>query len=114
MQEYHDYWSKMYQSATKPLLQLAQLNIETLNNIMRNSLSFEEWSQIKKPEDLFNAQMKAANSTFVETSKYSQRAMEIAQSAISNTAKLYSETMNQTSNKVSEFTKHAGKHEKTS
>lgn len=86
-------------------MDLTQLNISTLNNIAKNTNSFEELTQAKKPEDILAAQVKLANAASLEATKYIQKAMEIGLGAMSEMGKAWTEALNKTTSKVSDFAK---------
>jgi len=105
--EFTENLTKLYQCISKPIMDLAELNINTLNNITKNTNSFEDLSQAKRPEDFISAQVKLANAACLEASKYTQKAMEIGLGAISETGKIWAESLNKATNKASDFAKAA-------
>src|SRR5579872_5288258 len=100
--EFTENLTKLYQFISKPIMDLAELNINTLNNIAKNTNSFEEFSQAKRPDDILSAQVKFANVACQEASRYTQKALEIGIGAISETGRLWSESLNKATNKASD------------
>ncbi len=103
--EFTENLSKLCQCVSKPMMDLTQLNISTLSNVTKNTHSFEELTQAKKPEDIFAAQIKLANAANLEVTKYIQKAMEIGLGAMSEAGKVWTETLNKTTCKMSDFAK---------
>lgn len=103
--EFTDNWKKMCQCVSKPMLDLTELNMTTLNNVIKHTHDFQELSQAKKPEDIMAAQIKLANVTCQEATQYAQKAMEIGLDFFSNTSQTWLNVMNNMTNKTSEFTR---------
>ena len=105
--EFTENLTKLYQCVSKPVIDLTELNINTLNNIAKSTNSFEDLSQAKKPEDILSAQVKLANAACLEATRYTQKAMEIGLGAISEAGKIWAESFNKATNKASDFAKTA-------
>ena len=103
--DFTENWSKLCQSMGKPLMDLTELNIKTLNNITKNTSTPEEMAQVKKPEDMMAVQTKLFNNACVEATKYHQKAMEIGLGAMSEFGKMWTESLNKMTNKASDFAK---------
>jgi len=96
-------WSKLTQCVSKPLIEMTELNLNTISNFAKNSSVLQVLSQAKKPEDVMAAQVKLAHLASLALTNYAQKAMEIGLSAIAETNKVCVETVNKTSGKPSEF-----------
>lgn len=107
--EFTENWNKLCQCVSKPMMDLAQLNINTLNNIVKNTDSLDEFNHSKKPEDFISAQMKLANACALEATKYAQKAMEIGMNAISEANKTWTESCNKATTKAADFVKTSNK-----
>jgi hypothetical protein len=103
--EFTENWSKLCQCVSKPMSDLTELNISTLNTMTKNAGSFEEFTQAKKPEEVLVAQLKLANAACLEATKYMQKAMEIGISSMSEAGKVWAESLNKTAMKASDFVK---------
>ena len=103
--EFTENWSKLCQSMSKPMIDLTELNINTLNNLSRNTSAFEELSQAKKPEEFMHANLKVANAAFIEATRYAQKALEIGLNAVSETGRIWSDSVNKATNRAADFTK---------
>lgn len=104
--EFIENWKKMSQSLSKPLIQLAELNINSFNNLaIKNANLMEDAGELKKPEDWMSMQIKVMNSIYLEASKYAQKAIEIGLETASETSKIWSDTVNQTANKAADYAK---------
>ncbi|MHB1946572.1 MAG: phasin family protein [Gammaproteobacteria bacterium] len=75
--EFNEKWTEMYRTMSKPLLEITELNIKTLNKMAKNSEKIEELFEAKKPEDIFAAQAQLANTIGLEMVKYFQEACGI-------------------------------------
>jgi len=105
--EFTENWNTFCQCVSKPLIDMTQLNITTLNNIAKNTSSLEELTQTKKPEDFISAQAKIANATCLEAARYSQKAMEIGLNAVSNLNKAYMDCFNNAAAKATDSFKNS-------
>jgi hypothetical protein len=88
--EYLESWAKLSQSLVKPLSDLAELNIKTLNKLVKNE-DFATFSQAKKPEDFLAAQTKFVNAASLETIKHTQEVCGILMTAATQTGKVVEE-----------------------
>ena len=105
--EFSENLVKLYQSMAKPMLDLAELNITTLNNIAKSTGSFEEISQNKKPEDRLATHVKLSNAALRESATYSQKAMEIGFGGLTEAGKIWAETLTKASTKATDYAKAA-------
>lgn len=105
MQQFTENWNKLYQCVTKPLSDLTELNINTLQNWSKNTGHFEELTQAKKPEDFFSAQMKLANIGQLEAMSYAKKAGDIWMKAIEQINGICSDVVRETTQKTSEVIK---------
>lgn len=103
--EYTENWNKLYQCVSKPMADMAELNINTLNNWTKNSNLFDDLAQSKRPEEILSAQMKMANVACQEMTKYTQRALDIGMNAMSEAGKIWTDLLRQSTDKASEFVK---------
>src|SRR5947207_5696721 len=87
-------WSKICQSLIKPMLDIAELNIKTFNNLVKNTTNLDNLSQPKQPTDYILPLSKIATEAFQEAARYTQKAMEIGLCAISDASKTWIETVN--------------------
>jgi hypothetical protein len=93
--EFTENLGKLYQCVSKPMTDLVELNISTLNNVAKNLGSFDEITQSKKPEDFIATQMKLANVVGSEMAKYSQKALNISLNAVSEVGNIWAEIFRQ-------------------
>jgi hypothetical protein len=94
--------TRLYQSVSKPMTDMTELNINTLNNWSKNKGQFEELTQAKKPEDLLMAQMKIANMSQLEAISYAKKAGDIYKNAIEQFTELCNDIAHDTTAKTSE------------
>ena len=85
--EYMENWTKLSQSLAKPIADLTELNVNTLNKLVKNE-ALEDILQAKKPEDFLAAQVKLANAASMETIKHTQEACGILMNAATQTGKI--------------------------
>lgn len=107
--QYTDNWNKLNQCVSKPLAELAELNMNTLQNWSKNTGHFEELTQAKKPEDFFMAQMKLANIGQLEAMSYVKKASDIWIKAIEQISETCSDVARETTAKTSEAIKSGNK-----
>lgn len=105
--EYVDSISKIYQCVTKPLANLTELNINTFNNLTKNSAILEKFSHLKKPEDFLTAQMELMNKASVEMTQYAQKACDIGLEAFTESQKVLNDIFQETTAKTVDLTKRA-------
>ncbi|MHB1946777.1 MAG: phasin family protein [Gammaproteobacteria bacterium] len=103
--EYVDTLSKIYQCVSKPMANLAELNINTFNNLTKNTIILQKFSQIKKPEDFLAAQMELINNASVEMTQYAQKACHIGLEAFSEGQKVWNDIFHETTAKAVDLTK---------
>ena len=103
--QFDDNWNKIYQCVSKPLADLAELNINTLTNWSKNKGYFEELTQAKKPEDLLMAQMKLANIGQIEAMSYVKKAGDIWIKAVEGFSDICNDVARTTTAKTSEIIK---------
>ena len=103
--EFTENLSKLHQVISKPMADLAELNVNTLTHLAKNTNMFDEITQTKRPEDLLSTQMKIANAACLEMTKYTQKAMEIGMNAMSDASKVWTDVLRQTTTKASDFVK---------
>lgn len=89
-------WAAFYNCMSKPMMDLAALNVKTFNNNMaKASTHVNEILHARKPEEVMNIQMKLANETSELGLKYLQDVVSIvtdASSDLSNISKRYAST----------------------
>lgn len=107
--EYYEKLNEIYKNATKPWTELAELNIATLNRIVKNIDNIDPITSAKKPEDFFTIQSKLLNTAFLETAKYNQEAFRILFEAYSQAGKSIADIMRETTSKTSETIKTSNK-----
>lgn len=100
--QFAESWNKLNQCLTKPLTELAELNMNTLQNWSKNTGHLDELMQIKKPEDLFTTQMKIAAIAQLEATSYLKKASDICTKAIEEMCETYSDVARETTVKTSE------------
>jgi hypothetical protein len=101
--EWMENWSKLTQCVSKPVMEMTELNINTMSHFAKNTAVLEALAQAKKPEELMAVQVKLAHLASLAMTNYTQRAMEIGLSAIAQTNKACVDTANKTAGKTSEF-----------
>lgn len=98
--------NKIMQCVSKPMMELTELNIKTFNHLSKNTVSFEDLTQVKKsPEDILSAQVRITNAACQVATKYTQEAMEIGVAAVSEANKLWVDSLSQLTSKTSDFVK---------
>lgn len=75
--EFNEKWTEMYRTMSKPLVEMTELNIKTLNKIAKNNEKIEELLAAKKPEEIIAAQAQLANAIGLEMVKYFQESCGI-------------------------------------
>ncbi|MBX3709529.1 MAG: phasin family protein [Gammaproteobacteria bacterium] len=107
--QYTENWNKLYQCVTRPLSDLTELNMNTLQNWSKNTGHFEELTQVKKPEDFFLAQIKLANIGQLEMMSYVKKSSDIWIKAIEQINDICDDIARETTQKASEVIKSAHK-----
>lgn len=100
--QFTENWNKFYQCVTKPLSDLTELNINTLQNWSKNTGHIEELTQSKKPEDFFLAQMKLANIGQLEAMSYAKKVGDIWIKATEQINEICSDVARETTAKTSD------------
>lgn len=103
--QFTDNWNKILQCVSKPLTDITELNINTLQNWSKNTGHVEELKQAKKPEDFFMAQIKLANIGQLEALSYAKKASDIWIKAIAEMNDICSDVARETAAKTSETIK---------
>lgn len=98
--EFNEKLEEFFKSVNKPLADLSELNINTMNKWSKNMSAFEKISHSKKPDELLNAQIELINTTAVEGIKYLQQACNIWLEALSKTSNNFSETAREMNKKT--------------
>lgn len=101
--EFIESFSKFSQVLAKPLSEITELNVNTLNNVVKNNSSFEDLAKAKKPEDFIAAQTRLLNTTHTEVTKYIQEASAIWMDAASEINKTVTSLMRDVSSKTSDM-----------
>ena len=107
--KFNENWNKVYQCINKPLTDMTQLNINTLNNWSKNTGLFEELTQNKKPEDLLWTQMKLANMGHLETITYAKKVGDIWAEAITDLNEICADMLRETTAQATEGIKTTNK-----
>lgn len=107
--QFSENWNKLYQCVNKPVTDIAQLNVNTLNNWSKSTGTFEELTQAKKPEDLLWTQMKLANMGHLEAITYAKKAGDIWADAITQINEICADMLRETTTKTSEIIKSGSK-----
>lgn len=102
--EFTENWSKLCQCANNSMVELTKLNVNTLSNMNINHAA-EHMTQCNKPEDMFAAQTKAANTACLEAIKYIQKATEIGIQAMTEAGKIWTESCNKAAEKSCDIIK---------
>lgn len=100
--------NKLSQCVSKPMADIVELNVNTLSNWSKNTGSFEELRQAKKPEDLLWTQMKLANIGQLEAASYVKKISDIWLNAIEQANEVYADMLHETT-KASEAIKSGSK-----
>ena len=103
--EFTESWSKLYQCINKPMVDLTELNISTINNMTKNAGSLDELTKVKKPEELLAAQTRLANAACQEAARYTQKAMDISLNAFTETGKIWAEMLQHSTMKATDMAK---------
>lgn len=109
--EFIEKWTELCKCAAKPLTEIAELNVNTLNEWTKN-VKFNEFTQIKKPEDVLAMHTKIANEVIKSAGVYAEKVGEIYRDAAAHTSKIMNEILHETISKASssaEIFKHAAK-----
>ena len=107
--QFSENWNKLYQCVSKPISDIAQLNINTLSNWSKNTGTFEELTQSKKPDDFLWTQMKLANMGHLETITYAKKVGDIWADAMTEINEICGEMLRETTAKASEVIKSGNK-----
>lgn len=108
--QFTEQWTKLYQYISKPITEIAQLNINTLSNWSKNTGTLEEFTQAKKFEDVLWTQMKLVNISHLETITYAKKIGDIWSDAINHVNELCGEMLRESTAQTSEFIKSSSKH----
>lgn len=100
--EFTEKWGDIYRSMSKPMVELTELNVKTLNRWAKNAENLEDILQAKKPDDMLAAQVKLANTAGLEVLKYTQEAAGILMEAASLAGKVFTDMMKETATKASD------------
>jgi len=101
--DFTEQWSKLYQSSTKPLAEIAELNAKTLGKMAKNAEYCNELLQAKKPEDFMAAQMKLANVAGLDAIRYAQDIYSICLESVSQSGKAFTEYVKEASSRATDF-----------
>lgn len=108
MQNITENLGKICQTVSKPMIEMTELNVNTLNNLTKNTNSFEKLAQAKKPDDYLAAQMELINAASQEFTRYTQKACNIGLEAVTNANKIWTDMFHETSAKASDMIKATG------
>lgn len=77
-QDYTNQWAELCNCCNKPVNELTDLNLKTINqNLERNNNFLNEFLQAKQPQDMFATQLKLAVETNTRAMEYMQRVFNI-------------------------------------
>lgn len=97
--EFNEKWSELFRNMSKPLIDMTELNIKTLNKIAKNNEKLEELITAKKPEDVFTAQAQLANAMGLEMVKYFQESCGIWLGAATHARTTFTDAVRETTQK---------------
>lgn len=106
--ELTDNVSKLTQCLIKPMANLAELNVNAVNDWIRTFNSLQRVSQAKKPEDFLALQTELSNISVTEMTKYTQEAVRIGLEAISEANEVLTDIVRNSSDKASELMRETG------
>ncbi len=106
--QFAENWSKLCQTVSKPMIDMVELNINTLNNLTNTGV-FDKIAQAKKPEDFLAAQTELLNKASTEVSKYAQKACTIGLDAITQANKIWIDMFQEVSAKATDVIKTGAK-----
>lgn len=98
--QFAEQWAELCKTATKPWVDIAELNIKTLNKIVKNNDVMDTITQTKKPEDYISLHAKVVNSFLVEAANYTQDVCGIWLQAASQTGKVWNDLIRETTAKT--------------
>lgn len=78
--QHFDKWTEMAKKFQEPFQALAELNVKTLQSL--NYIKPEEFSSIRKPEELLEKQMSMAVENSHKTLDYMQKSFQIIEKAM--------------------------------
>lgn len=90
-------WSELCKCASKPLIDIAELNLNTWNELTKH-VKFDEF---KSPSELLNAQSKIANEAIKSAGDYANKIGEIWQDAAVQASKTFNDIVHEAVNKAS-------------
>ncbi|WP_133139819.1 phasin family protein [Legionella genomosp. 1] len=79
-QEYFEKWTEMAKKVQAPWQEIVELNVKTLQNL--NYIKPEELANLKKPEELFEKQIRLLIENGHKTLDHMQRSFEIVEKAM--------------------------------
>jgi len=80
-----DNFEKFSECCKEPMTDLTQLNLNTINNLSKNTGNYDELLQAEKLDDILWAQMKIANAAQLDAVTYIKKASDICNKAIDDT-----------------------------
>ena len=104
-QEYAEKWQQFCEHLSKPIGELVDLNLRTINRWAKASNPFDEFVHAKKPEEFLSAQMRLASTAGLEAMRYGQEANAILLEAASNASKVFTDAFRETTDKASQMVK---------
>lgn len=93
MQNVTEKLTKIYQSAGKPYVELAELNNKFLIKLTEQARSLQEAAQAKKPEDLFSTGLNSLTGSFALAADHWRKANEIVMNGLAEAGKIYADTL---------------------
>lgn len=106
--DFTDNITKLTQALTKPFISLAELNVNTMNDWMRNINSLERVQKAKKPEDFFSVQTELFSAAASKMAEYFQKAAGIGLTAFSETNQVLTEIVRDSSSKATDVLRESG------
>jgi Phasin protein len=100
--DYIESLTKLSQTLLKPITELTELNVTTLNKLAKSD-ALEEITKAKKPEEFVAAQLKLYNAASLEAIKHTQEACGILLTAATQTGKVIEDILRKTTAKTTDY-----------
>lgn len=94
-------WSKICQSASKPYMELAELNTRYLNKLGEQARTLQEATHSRRPEELMSATINSLTGSFALTADHWRKVTDVVLEGFSETGKLCTDTLQEAMSQAS-------------
>lgn len=100
--QFIDKMNEFSKYASKPFIDLMELNIRTFNELAQNTRSFDEFNKSKKPEDFLSLQAKLSTEMIKSMGDYAQKFSGICIDSLNRFGKMYNDLSSEILEKASQ------------